>query len=263
MKKYLLALLLLTSVFTVAVGMDAVQYSYANGDFGSYSTSQIGLASKMITVKVKGGTTAYITNYVDDWYGGAIEDLGDPDYALGYDMSAGKYGYVFAEIDGNGNATPTGGIHWADGTKTTITYQNPQGWYGQVETQDVTGYKLDSFENDAEIFLVMTPRGYDGTYVTSYELLSEYSEGNPNGMQSIFKSRQVNTWDQANSGRVNFAFGPIDEPNNQGVSHEFVIGYMATPPEPPSGQPLPGVLTSCLIALGATGIAARRKHSKK
>ena len=48
--------------------------------------------------------------------------------------------------------------------------------------------------------------------------------------------------------------------------HEFVIGYVADPstPEPPSGQPLPGVLTSCLIALGATGIAARRrKHSRK
>ncbi|MCR4572505.1 MAG: hypothetical protein K5787_01940 [Lentisphaeria bacterium] len=267
--KKLLVLAFLVAIVAIAdehytQGVDFFQYNRNNGDFGSYATSQTGLASPMITVKVKGGTTAYITNFVDDWYGGPIEDLGDSLYSLGYDMSDGKYGYVFAQIDEKGNATPTGGIHWADGTKAEITYTNPNynKWDERApETQTTTGYKLGTFDKDAEIFLVMTPNGYDSTH-TSYELLSEYSEGNPTGLQSIFKSRQVNTWDQANSGRVNFAFGPINDPNNQGVSHEFVIGSVATPPQP-VGSPLPGVCLSGLIFLGTATAARLRKRSRK
>ena len=134
-----------------------------------------------------------------------------------------------------------------------------KGWYTEEQiaqglgTQTTTGYKLGTFDEDTEIFFVMTPNGYDKK-INSYLPVNDPDNNPP--VTSILASRQINTVDLAGNIRVNF--GTVD-----GVAHEFVIGSEATP-STPSGQPLPGVLTSCLVALGATGIAARRrKHSKK
>ncbi|MBP5673365.1 MAG: hypothetical protein J6X49_13330 [Victivallales bacterium] len=269
--KKLLVLTFLVAIVAFAQYTDTDFHQYTKGDFSSYHTYQSWdpdterftgwTESDMITLKVKGGTTVYLSNYVKDWYGGDIPDLGDPDYALGYDMSAKKYGYQFAEIV-DGKATPVGDIIWADGTTATITYTNPKynQWNGLSETLDITGYKLGTFKDDAEIFLVLTPNGYDTT-LTSYDPVAEYDAvANPNGLKSIFKSRHVDPEDLAANARVNFAFGTL-EAGQTGSSHEFVIGSVAT--TTPVGSPLPGVCLSGLIFLGTATAARLRKRSRK
>ncbi|MBR4901762.1 MAG: hypothetical protein IKZ46_12560 [Victivallales bacterium] len=222
----------------------------------------------IITLKVKAGDTVYLTNYVgnfDQGEGSQIPNLGDENYGAGFNMEANHYGYVVVDKGANGNLLLDGSLNghsdgyldgygiykssvdpetdivWGTGETTKVTYYSADGSYSQT----TTGYLLDTFTKDAEIFIVMTPNGYDQT-VDSY-----------NYVDDPLQSRQLNTVDQVENGRFNF--GTVD-----GVGHEFVIGYVASNTPPPSGQPLPGVLTSCLIGLAATSIAARRrKHSRK
>ena len=229
--------------------------------WNNWSTSDI------ITLQVKAGDTVYLTNYVgnyDHGEGSQIPNLGDENYGAGFNMKANYYGYVVVDKGANGNllldgyldeygkyrssVDPTTDIVWGTGETTKVTYYSADGSYSQT----TTGYLLDKFTEDAEIFLVMTPNGYNKT-VDSYNYVDD-----PHVFgSSILQSRQLNTVDQVENGRFNF--GTVD-----GVGHEFVIGYVASNDPAPSGQPLPGVLTSCLIALGATGIASRRrKQSRK
>lgn len=256
MKKYLLALLLLTSVFAVAAGVDPVQFT--RNDFNVYKpsgewregTGQFWEPAQIITLNVSAGSTVYLSNYISNWYG-TVENLGDDSYAAGYNMSGDKFGYMIAGRDADGKVITDGVFHQGTNDTTQLTYYNAD----RTASQTTTGYKLGTFDNDTEILFVMTPNGYDKK-VDSY-----YPVNDPVfGYNTILTSRQINTVDQAGNVRVNF--GTLD-----GVGHEFIIGYAGEPPqppEPPSGQPLPGVLTSCLVALGATGIAARRrKHSRK
>ncbi len=237
--------------------------------WNNWSTSDI------ITLQVKAGDTVYLTNYVgnyDHGEGSQIPNLGDENYAAGFNMKANHYGYVVVDKGANGNllldgslnghsdgyldgygiykssVDPTTDIVWGTGETTKVTYYSADGSYSQT----TTGYLLDTFDKDAEIFIVMTPNGYDKP-VDSYNYVDDpYVFGS-----SILQSRQLNTEDQVDN--VRFNFGTVD-----GVGHEFVIGYVASNDPAPSGQPLPGVLTSCLVGLAATTIAARRrKHSKK
>ncbi|MBR4665891.1 MAG: hypothetical protein IKO93_18645, partial [Lentisphaeria bacterium] len=73
-----------------------------------------------------------------------------------------KYGYIYKD-DLPSLDIPNGSydslIHWADGKTTTITYtasSNPN------ITNDATGYLLDEFKKDADIYLVMTTLASDG-----------------------------------------------------------------------------------------------------
>ena len=264
-------------------GVDFVQFTKA--DFNSYNTVQgregFWEPARMITLNVQKGSTVYIANYVDSWYTDIKYDLGDPDFVdannlkIGYDMSAGKYGYRYAEVDSNGNARPVGDIYYGDGSTQEIAFVSPDG----TRVRTTAGYLLGTFDKDAEIFLVMSPRSNLGTVdteVNTYDLV-DAPDGDPS-VNSYLASRQVNTKDLTGQTRVNLGTIEYYYDDNGNViyesgvrksltaPHEFVIGYVADPstPEPPSGQPLPGVLTSCLVALGATGIAARRrKHSRK
>ena len=262
MKKYLLALLLLTSVFAVAAGLDVVQFT--RSDFNIYTpsgewregTGQFWEDAQIITLNVSAGSTVYLTSKVSNWdvsiYDDSdnIPDLGDKSNKYGYNMSYGSFGYMEAQRDAYGKITTDGIIHLGTTDTAQITYYQPDGTY----TQTTTGYKLGTFDDDTEILFVMTPNGYNKT-VDSF-----YPVNDPEfGYNTNLQSRHVNYVDQAGNPVVNF--GMV---GNDGKGNEFVFGYVAAPPEPPSGQPLPGVLTSCLVALGATGIAARRrKQSRK
>ena len=245
MKRKLLTLLLLMSAMVFAA--DYVQFT--ESDFNLYNTYQDWDYAQMITLNVSKGSSVYLSIYTRSWYEN-LPDLGDQTYAAGYDMSANSYGYVYAERDEQGNVRPVGPVHYANGDTKDVTVKNPTG----PQTQTLTGYYLDTFDKDAEIFLVMTPNGYDTT-VNSFSPVND-PDNEPNYI-SILKSRQINTYDLLGQTRVNF--GTVD-----GVAHEFIIGYeaSATPPES-SGQPLPGVLTSALIGLCATGIAARRRKNAR
>ncbi len=269
--KKLLMMLLVVCSMAFAEGIEVVQYTPS--DFNLYSTVQNWEEARMITLNVSAGSTVYLSNYVNkvsqnQWNPNPIPNLGDANMVTeygeafyGYNMSDKKFGYMIAEKTADGKVTTDGVIHWGTQETAPVTYTGLNATQEMLDsgygTQTTTGYKLGTFDKDTEIFFVMTPNGYNTT-VNSYDYV-DWPNGGENAVSSILQSRQINTLDIAGNVRVNF--GLVD-----GHAHEFVIGYVADPstPEPPSGQPLPGVLTSCLVALGATGIAARRrKQSRK
>ena len=252
MKKYLLALLLLTSVFAVAVETEYVQFA-KNTDFNVVKRAEENWdPAAMISLNVQGGSIVYLTNYTSNF--NELYDIGDPTYVdpgshmrLGFDMTKDNYGYREAIRDSEGKLIGLGEFHSGTGEKIDFTF--PSTDPNDPRAPTTPGYFLGEFDKDTEIFFYMTP--LDNNYhigpVDTYNLLSGQN----------LQSRQINTVDQLGRVRVNLA------PGND-VSHEFAIASLAKEDVPPSGQPLPGVLTSCLVALGATGIAARRrKQSRK
>ena len=261
MKKYLLALLLLTSVFAVAAETNSVQIATEN-DYNIYykanGSNQFWLASKMISLKVNGGSSVYVLNYTSNF--DDIYNLDDDTYSVynpatgknekpGFDMSVGKFGYLTAATDENGNVIvdENGKIAVSDfqAGKGDVEYFSFTGSDGRTVT--TKGWLLNTFDNDTEIFFAMTPisNGDPQELVNSYDPVGGY-----------LTSRLNRTEDQNGALRINF--GTSDD-----VGHEFVVGYVANESSP-SGQPLPGVLTSCLVGLAATSIAARRrKQSRK
>ena len=249
--KNLVAVALLAGIMSFAT--EQTFFPYTSSDYNTYSpsgeASQNWVSAQMITLSVQAGSAVYLANYVSSWYW--IPDLGDSSNGA-FDMSAGKYGYVFAAKDANGKVSPVGDINYATGDTKDVTFFSPDGTLSKT----TTGYLLDTFDKDAEIFLVMTPNGYSEA-VNSYDPVD-----NPNGdvpYESILASRQINTNDQTHQTRVNF--GTTD-----GIGHEFVIGYEAAPPAGGgmSGQPLPGVLLCSLLSLGTVSATKRlRKRSRK
>ena len=261
--KKLFTLLLLVSAMVFAV--DVVQFT--RSDFNIYTpsgdwregTGQFWADAQIITLNVSAGSTVYLTSKVSNWDTSpytdtdSIPNLGDADIKgvfYGFKMTEDNFGYMEAQRDAYGKITTDGKFHPGTTETTQVTYYQPNGSY----TQTTTGYKLGTFDKDTEILFVMTPNGYDKR-VDSY-----YPVNDPEfGYNTNLQSRHVNYKDLAENPVVNF--GMV---GNGGYGNEFVLGYVAAPPEPPSGQPLPGVLTSCLVALGATGIASRRrKQSRK
>lgn len=236
-KKLIFPIILVT---ISALAVDFVQFTEES--YNLYNTTQDWTSAQMITLSVKKGQDIYLTNYIRSWYE-VLPDLGAKDYLAGYDMSANKYGYVYAEKLADGSVRPIGDIYYGDGLTKEVTIKNPTG----PQEQTLTGYHLGMFDKDAEIFLVMTPNGYDET-VDSFSLV------NANDYPSILASRQINTYDLAGQTRVNF--GTVDK-----VAHEFVIGYEAS--ATPSGQPLPGVLTTALLSMCTVGVISKRKNRRK
>ena len=250
MKKKLFTLLLLVS----AVVFAAEYTQFTESDFNVVRTTQNWFSAERISLNVEAGSTVYIMNYISNY--NKIYNLDDENYIVynesldryekpGFDMSPGKYGYLTVSTDANGNYTKT--FHEGNGAYEYFSYSDSQG-----HTVTTKGYLLDTFNENTEIFFVMTPvsNGDPVATVNSYDLV-----GAPD--QPYLTSRQNNTKDILDQIRVNFG-------TSESVGHEFVVGYVSSDTPAPSGQPLPGVLTSCLVGLAATGLAARRrKQSRK
>ncbi len=254
MKKYLLALLLLTSVFAVAVDTEFVQYA-TQSEFnvvkrGTAWPDEFWDSAAMISLNVQGGSIVYLTNYTSNF--DKLYDIGDPTYIdpathmyLGFDMTQGNYGYREAIRDNEGKLIGLGEFHSGTGEKIDFSFKST----GTNDTRIVTtpGYYLGEFDNDTEIFFYMTP--LDNTYhigtVDTYNLLAGTN----------LASRQINTVDQLGRVRVNLA------PGND-VSHEFAIASIAKEDVPPSGQPLPGVLSTIVVACCSIACAKKMKKNK-
>ena len=242
MKKAIMKLVVFAAVFcTACMALELRQFTLS--DFNRYDTWQNWESARMITLNVEADTSVYITNYVSSWYG--IPDLNDADYDAGYDMSPERYGYIYAVRTADGVAA-VGDFIPSNGETVSVTYRNPDG----PQTLTTEGYLLDTFSRDAEIFLVMTPRGYE-EQVNSMEPVND-----PNGDPAVFSvlvSRQANYLDLANNVRVNFGL-------DDSIGHEFVLGYVDVPPS--AGQPLPGMLFSGLLVFGM-GAAKRIRRTAK
>ncbi|MBR5077890.1 MAG: hypothetical protein IKX30_04025 [Victivallales bacterium] len=246
--KNLLLMLLVVCGMVFASESNFVQFTL--DDFNTYDSAggpiQEWIPAQMITLSVQAGSSVYLSNYINTWYG-TVENLGSDTYAAGYDMSAGAYGYMIAQKTADGKVTTDGIVHPGTGETKDVTYKNPTG----TETKTTTGYLLDTFENDTEIFFVMTPNGYNSK-INSYLPVNDPKNDPP--VTSILASRQINTTDLAGNIRVNF--GTVD-----GIGHEFVIGYEAAPPSS-SGQPLPGVLSTIVVACCSIACARKMKKNK-
>ena len=246
--KKLLLMLLVVCGMVFASESNFVQFTL--DDFNTYDSAggpiQEWIPAQMITLSVQAGSSVYLSNYINTWYG-TVENLSSDTYAAGYDMSAGAYGYMIAQKTADGKVTTDGIVHPGTGETKDVTYQNPNG----TETKTTTGYFLGTFENDTEIFFVMTPNGYNSK-INSYLPVNDPNNDPP--VTSILASRQINTTDLAGNIRVNF--GTVD-----GIGHEFVIGYEAAPPSS-SGQPLPGVLSTIVVACCSIACAKKMKKNK-
>ena len=253
--KKLLLMLLLACGMAFASESNFVQFTrddfnlyFPNGDWRE-GTSQFWEPAQIITLNVSAGSSVYISNYVKNFNldgNTFIENLGDS-YTEGFDMTAGAYGYMIAQKTANGKVTTDGVFHPGIGDTKDITYYDPA---NSSNTQTTKGYLLDTFTDDTEILFIMSPNGYNNKKVDSY-----YPVNDPDfGYNTILDSRQINTKDIAGNVRVNF--GTLD-----GVGHEFVLGYTAAPPSS-SGQPLPGVLSTIVVACCSIACAKKMKKNK-
>ncbi len=255
--KKLLILLLVVCGVVFASESNFVQFTW--DDFKTYDSigypaEQNWGPAQVITLKVTAGSTVYLTDKVSSFWWGA--DIGADTTDAGYNMTYGNYGYMLAQMDADGKITTDHEFHSGTGNKKQLTFSDG------TNSTTKTGYELGTFNDNAEIILVMTP---NATYPGNSEAINSYDPVNdPNSDPatiSILGSRLINYTDRLGNIVVNFGF--VDDPI-PGNGREFIIGYEAGTPEPPAGQPLPGVLTSCLVGLCATGIAARRrKQSRK
>ena len=212
-------------------------------------------ASNTFTLSVKANTSVWLSNYVRSWYEPIAPLNGNV-----YDMNAQKYGYIFKSdfpvVDGATDLTLANGsyddlIHWSNGETTEITYFDDS---APNITNSTTGYLLDTFTEDAEVYLVMTTIPSDGgETVDTYQYVQDADH------DTSLLSRQHNTLDLANNVRVNFG---IDSETDGAVAREFVAVYTGSEDSSISGQPLPGLLFAGLLSLGTVfGASKMRKRS--
>ena len=199
--------------------------------------------AQLVTLDVKGGSSVWLSNYVSSFYA-PTPDLHGSQFDM---LGSHKYGYIYAaDLAGLSQEDYADAINWSDGSKTTeITYYSDSNPELKTTT---TGYLLGSFDEDAEIYLVMTTMPADGgETVDSYQYVQDAEHG------TSLISRQHSTFDAAGNVRVNYG---IDSASIGPVGREFVAVYDAT------GQPLPGLAVSCLLAFGAVGAAKLRKKKQ-
>ena len=213
---------------------------FTQADFTDYNRpDQNWLYAAPFTLSVKADTSVWLSNYVSSFY--YPKPLPDLDGNV-FDMS--KYGYIYkndlATFDLEKGSYDSL-IHWASGETNTITYTYTP---DPSITNYTTGYLLDEFKEDAEIYLVMTALASDGgETVDTYQYVQDANHA------TTLQSRQHNTVDLAGNVRINFGIDSVG-------AREFVAVYA------PTGQPLPGLLFAGMLSLGTVFAAAKlRKRS--
>ena len=178
-----------------------------------------------------------------------------------YDMSAWKYGAT--QLNGDK-------IWIGNGETTTVTYNNIGGdpgieVDGQKYTNDVTAYFVGSFEGGEVISLWMTTLPIDGGGEVDMTQLVQDADNH-----TTLMSRVIDTHDLAGNVRIDFGidngtYGVHEPKYIASIGREFVAFGVYDGKEhdhpAPSGQPLPGAMTSGLLALGT--VACAKKLRKK
>ena len=258
MKKLVSMMLVLATASALAGVVDPFkQFTQADFKDAVKPGQEWTYGSKVFTLSVKANTTVWLSNYVNSFYA-PIPDLG----GNVYNMEPRKYGYIYKN-DLPSLDVPNGSydslIHWANGETTTITYTyDPD----PSIKNSTTGYLLDTFKEDAEIYLVMTTLASD-----SDETVDTYQYVQDAEHDTSMLSRQHNTLDLADNVRINFG---IDSLTYGPIAREFVAVYTGTTGGAgggaggghSSGQPLPGLLFAGMLSLGTVfGVSKMRKRS--
>jgi len=247
--KKVVSLMLIVAAASALAGVVEPFKQFTQADFSdTASPEQNWRSAYLFTLSVKANTSVWLSNYVRSFYE-PIPDL----QGNVFNMSAEKYGYInksdLAKLD-MANGSYEALIHWASGETNTITYTysaNPN------ITNTATGYLLDEFKEDADIYLVMTTLARDGgETVDTYQYVEDANHA------TTMTFRQHNTVDLAGNVRINFGIND--------VGHEFVAVYSSVGNgaggTAPSGQPLPGLLFAGMLSLGTVfGVSKMRKCS--
>ena len=252
------ALILLMICAVAFAGVETPFVQFAPTDYctvHAFRTNQDWFGAQLITLDVKAGTDVWLSNYVKSFYE-TIADLHGSQFDMVGDQ---KYGYIYKNALADFNQKNYESlINWSDGSVTTdVTY------FADVNPnlkQTTTAYFLDHFDTDSEIYLVMTTLPADGSEtVDSYQEVQDTA----NGIATSLYSRQHNTIDVAGNVRINFGINSYDFGK---IGREFVAVYNAPDEEhggAPSGQPLPGVMTSCLLAGGVISLLKMKRKKKE
>ena len=256
-----LALFVAAIALSAFAGVKAPFVQFADGSIhNEQRPEQDWLGAQMISLSVKGGTSVWLSNYVNSWY--------DPKPIPGLDgnvfqMGANQYGYLRkSEVQAVGpGADYSNLIHWANGASKEVTYTydpNPN------ITNSTTAYYLDYFGKDDEIYFVMTTLAEDGgETVDSFQYVNDPNSGMVFDPTSTLVSRVDGTKDLANNIRINFG---VNSATNGLIGREFVaIGsfgdFDGNIPVPPSGQPLPGALFAGLLSMGTVLLGKRLRRN--
>ncbi len=252
-KLFIFALMLSISGLIAGVNQPFKQFSddgyyYA----GMQRSDQNWLGASLIKMHVSANSSVWLSNYVNSWF----SDDGIADLNTVYNMSAGNYGYInandLASLSLEKSQYSPDIITFSNGETTKITYFSGQDEQSSPYKVTTTGYLLDTFKEDSDIFLVMTPLGKE-------ELMDSYQYVKQDGHEATdLVSRVFGTQDLAGNTRINFGL------HNEGPGREFVAVYTKVDDgddsHQPSGQPLPGVFITGLLAFGT--IATSKKLSK-
>ncbi len=156
-----------------------------------------------------------------------------------FDMSATNYGAFALNSDK---------VWVGDGSTTTVTYTD-----GAGHTNSTEAYYVGEVEAGDVIALWMTTLPTDGGEQVDMQQLVAPENG------TTLVSRLDKTHDLAGNVRINFG---INSTTVGFIGREFVA-FGASEPKAggPSGQPLPGAMATCLLAMGA--VAAAKKMKKR
>lgn len=277
MKKLLMTVLMLVGVATFA-GVKDPFVQFAESDFCGPKTEphhlrddQNWFGAQLISLQVKADTGVWLSNYVSSWHYTA-EGGNEGNINLNgniYNMSPSAFGYIYAKDIANLTMTRDdykNAIHWSNGETTEITYYNDSNKNNTITTE---GYFLGYFQNDAEIYLVMSTIPEDGSEtVDSFQYVDYENNPEANVEDTTLRSRQHNYKnDIANNVRINFG---INSETYGLLAREFVAVYTGNPEYSykdkygtSTGGPLPGVFFAGLLSLGTVFGASKAKRQKR
>lgn len=261
MKTKAIPSILAATAFSVFAGIVGDFHQYDPSAFvGEQRPEQPWLGAQMISMHVTGGNSVWLANYISSWYyPKPVADLNGNTFQMG----ANQYGYLLkSELQGvNPGSDYSNLIHWSDGRTKEITYADTANNNGL--TNPATAYYLDYFGEDDEIYFVMTSLPeYGGEVVDSFQYVNDAMKAikmyNPG---TVLTSRLDNTYDLAGNVRINFGLGMDNYSGREFVAVWSEGDYDGNKPAP-SGQPLPGVMTSAALMLG-TFLAGKRLHRRR
>lgn len=206
------------------------------GDYIDISGNPAESNTAKIRLHVSGGTKVWLTNWVSNW-----EEI--PDLNVPFSMvDEQQYGY-FKE---------NGGFVWSDGSTTSITYSES----GENGTHSVTttGYLVDYFEDDSDIYILVTPRDneqkpLDFTVDTKEEVANENVDKRWDG------NGAVTDYDLAGNVKVNFQLHTYGD--------RTFVAVFEQPFNQTAGQPLPGMMIASILAAGTVFAGKKMKSNRQ
>ena len=190
------------------------------------------LGAQTIMLTIDSEMDLWFSNYISSWY--YPKPMTNLDGNI-YDMSAELYGVFNSEQQWLGN-----------GQTATVTYFDD----GTGITNSTDAYYVGHFNGGETVYLMMTTLPEDGA-----ETIDSRQYVFDSAHDTTLWSRLDNTYDLAGNVRINFGLEDY-------VAHEFVAFGVSEPGDPPSGQPLPSTLATCLIAGSVIPFLKRRKQRK-